>query len=258
MAADGPPSGESRRRSFAGAVLLALPSLAFLATFGVFFVDKNREARTVLSSGRGLVVLAAIVGGYLGTSLLVRRLARRTWVAPLVLFLAVLGLAGWIVRPYYVDETANRRLIAGPVEVAPTTTPVVLPSATETPVAATKPAPPPPTTSAPVATRVSTGEFAGLGHDARGRASIIRGADSSLIVRFENFDIEGVPDPRVYLVPAEDARRPGGVSLGRLPGNRGDLLDFTVPAGTAAGPGWTVLVWCGAFSVPVANATQSA
>lgn len=262
-----------RQRNLGGALLLALPTLVFLGTFGVFFVDKNRQARTVLSSGRGLVVLVAVVGGYAAISLLVRRLARQAWVAPLLLSVAVLVLAAWIVRPYYVDETANRRLIAGPVEAAPTPTTASAappltkaPPAPATPGATTAPAPattrpPAPTTStpaAPVATRLSTGEFAGLGHTARGKASIIRAPDKSLIVRFENFDIEGVPDPRVYLVPSEDARRPGGVSLGKLPGNRGDVLDFPVPAGTDAGSGWTVLVWCEPFSVPVANATQGA
>lgn len=262
-----------RQRNLGGALLLALPTLVFLGTFGVFFVDKNRQARTVLSSGRGLVVLVAVVGGYAAISLLVRRLARQAWVAPLLLSVAVLVLAAWIVRPYYVDETANRRLIAGPVDAAPTpTTASAAPPLTKaspapaTPGATTAPAPattraPAPTTStpaAPVATRLSTGEFAGLGHTARGKASIIRAPDKSLIVRFENFDIEGVPDPRVYLVPSEDARRPGGVSLGKLRGNRGDVLDFPVPAGTDAGAGWTVLVWCEPFSVPVANATQGA
>ncbi len=110
---------------------------------------------------------------------------------------------------------------------------------------------------APVATRLSAGQMAGIDHRARGRVSLIRAPDSSLVVRFEDFDIEGVPDARVYLVPGRDARRPGGVSLGKLPGNRGTVLDIAVPASVDAGPGWTVLVWCGAFSVPVANATQA-
>jgi hypothetical protein len=106
--------------------------------------------------------------------------------------------------------------------------------------------------------RITSGRLQGLGHDASGLVSLIRAPDGGLVVRFEGFAIEGVPDPQVYLVQGGDVRRPGGVSLGRLRGNRGQVLDYAVPAGTAAGPGWTVLVWCRAFSVPVANATQAA
>ncbi|HET9441744.1 MAG TPA: DM13 domain-containing protein, partial [Acidimicrobiales bacterium] len=90
---------------------------------------------------------------------------------------------------------------------------------------------------------------------ARGTVSLIRAPDGRLVVRFEDFDIEGVPDPRLHLIRGEDARRAGGTSLGGLPGNRGDVLDVAVPDGVDAGAGWTLLVWCRAFSVPVANAT---
>jgi hypothetical protein len=180
-------------------IVSLLPALAFLATFGFFFVDKNREARTVFRSGRGLLTIAVIIVGY-------------------------------------VDETANRRLVAGPVAAQDT--------------------PAPAGTSIPGPVRLSTGVFRGIGHDASGSASIIRNADGALVVRFEDFDIEGVPDPRVHLIKGADVRDAGGVSLGRLTGNQGHVLDFAVPAGTDAGPGWTVLVWCRAFAVPVANATQ--
>ena len=78
------------------------------------------------------------------------------------------------------------------------------------------------------------------------------------MVRFENFDIEGTPDPRVYLQEGDDKRNPGGVMLGRLRGNRGQVLDYAVPSQPSAGAGWTVLVWCRSFSVPIANATQVA
>ena len=241
-----PPEGGAHRPSGPlDRLLQALPLLAGLATFGFFFVDKNREARTVLGSGRGLLVVVVLVAGYVAIATLVRRAVRWPWVAPVVLATVVLGLAAWIVRPYYVDTAAERRLVAGPVRAPAEPSPGF---------SAPGPAPAPP--AGPV--RISSGRLQGLGHDASGSVSLLRNPDGGLVVRFEGFAIEGVPDPRVYLVQGGDVRRPGGLSLGRLQGNRGRVLDYAVPAGTAAGPGWTVLVWCRAFSVPVANATQAA
>ena len=229
----------------------ALPALAFLATFGVFFVDKNRQARSVLGSGRGLLAVAAIAGGYVVLGATLRRLAGARWVAPVVLAAVVLGLAAWIVRPYYVDEKAERRLVSGPVSQAMTRAPAPAQATAATPSPASPPVP-----AGPV--RVSHGDIVGLGgHDASGTISIVRTAEGTSVVRFEGFDIEGVPDPRVYLVQGSGGRRPGGIDLGRLRGTRGQVLDYAVPAGTDAGPGWTVLVWCRAFSVPVAHATQT-
>ena len=222
-----------------------LPAIAFLGTFGVFFVDKNREARTVFRSGRGLLTMIAIIGGYLVIGFVVRRVVRWVWVPPVVLSVVTLGLAAWIVRPYYVDKTSNRVLATGPVRDASDTTTTI-----------TTQAGPVPSQSGPV--RVSRGSLQGIGHHARGSASIIRNGNGTLVVRFEAFDIEGVPDPRVYVVQGNDVEDAGGTYLGRLSGNRGDVLDYAVPTGTSAGPGWTVLVWCKAFSVPVANATQAA
>jgi hypothetical protein len=224
-----------------------LPGLAFLATFGVFFIDKNREARTVFESGRGLLTVAVIVVGYLGIAFGVRRLVRWTWVPPLALSAVVIALAAWIVRPYYVDEIANREVVSGPVRDTAGSEPSTgtgEPSPDERP--------------SEEAVRISTGELQGIDHDAGGSVSLLRAEDGALVVRFERFQIEGTPDPQVYLVDASDARDPGGVGLGRLPGNRGDVLDIEVPGEAEAGGGWTVLVWCGSFSVPIANATQTA
>lgn len=220
-----------------------LPVAAFLATFGFFFIDKNREARTVLRSARGLLVLTVIVLGYLGIAFVLRRLVRWAWLPPVVLTAAVLGLAAWIVYPYYVDETANRELVTGPVRDASEST---------------RPGPTREGEPDGGPVRLSAGPLRGIDHDAAGTVSLLRAADGSLIVRFENFDIEGTPDPQVYLVPGEDVRDPGGARLGRLPGNRGETLDINIPDGSQAGPGWTVLVWCGSFAVPIANATLAA
>jgi hypothetical protein len=246
------PTGKRRLKRLSA----FLPAIAFLGTFGVFFVDKNREARTVFRSGRGLLTMLAIVGGYLVIGFVVRRVVRWAWVPPLVLSVVTLGLAAWIVRPYYVDETSNRVLATGPVRDASDTTTTTQAG----PVPGVNPPSPSPAPQAPQSgpVRVSRGSLQGIGHHARGSASIIRNANGSLVVRFEAFDIEGVPDPRVYVVQGNDVEDAGGTYLGRLSGNRGEVLDYAVPTGRNAGPGWTVLVWCKAFSVPVANATQAA
>ena len=245
-------SGGAPARSLALKLLQALPLVVGLATFGVFFVDKNREATSVFRSGRGLLTIGVIVAGYAVVAFVLRRYVRWAWLPPLVLAGVVGGLAAWTIAPYYTDDTANRRLVADPVpapapQPGPQPAPDAVPPAPAAPTPASGPAEP---------VRLSSGRLEGLDHDASGSVSLIRSPDGSLVVRFESFDIQGVPDPRVYLVPGADVERPGGVSLGALKGNRGRVLDYAVPAGTDAGPGWTVLVWCRAFSVPVANATQ--
>ena len=242
----GPPPASGR--AWGLRLLQALPLVVGLATFGFFFVDKNREATSVFGSGRGLLTIGAIVAGYAVVALVLRRYVRWAWLPPLALSAVVAGLAIWTVLPYYTDDTANRRLVADPVTVGvPEPPPEGALNAAPAPAPAPAPAEP---------VRISSGRLQGLDHDASGSASLIRTPDGSLVVRFEHFDIEGVPDPRVYLVPGADVERPGGVSLGALEGNQGRVLDYAVPAGSGAGPGWTVLVWCRAFSVPVANATQ--
>lgn len=237
-------------------VLAVLPVLAFLATFGFFFVDKNEAARSVFTSGRGLLTVAVLIAGYVALGFALRRIVRWAWVAPIVLAGVILGLAAWIVRPYYVDDTDNTRLVAEDVADASDVSddsaspPVSAPSdaeATEPPAAPAQPV------------RVATGGLQGLaGHDASGTVNLIRDVDGSYIVRFEGFDIEGTPAPHVYLLEGTDRREPGGIDLGDLRGNVGDVSDYEVPAGEIPGAGWTVLVWCESFSVEITNATLAA
>jgi hypothetical protein len=63
----------------------------------------------------------------------------------------------------------------------------------------------------------------------------------------------------VYVVPGVDRESPGdGTHLDALRGNQGTQY-YAVPGDVVdVGPGWTVLVWCRAFGVPVAAATQHA
>ena len=106
---------------------------------------------------------------------------------------------------------------------------------------------------------MSTGELRGIDHDATGTATVYRQPDGSSVVGLEDIDIEPGPDYRVYVVPTPDAESPGdGTELDALKGNQGTQF-YPVPREVGdAGDGWTVLVWCRAFGVPVAAATQRA
>ena len=222
--------------------LRLLPAIAFLATFGFFFVDNNEEARSVFRAGRGLLTMLVLVGGYAALAFVLRRFVKWAWVAPVVLTVVILALAAWIVRPYYVDETDNTKLVAGPVVDAPAEEASADPTAVTT-------AP-----AGPV--RIASGALQGLaGHDASGTIELIRKPDGSHVVRFASFDIEGTPDPEVYLIEGTDQKSPGGADLGALRGNVGEASDYAVPADAQPGAGWTLLVWCGQFTVEIANAT---
>ena len=116
----------------------------------------------------------------------------------------------------------------------------------------------PPAPTGPVL--LGAGQFVGLaGHDGTGDAGIFQNPDGSLVLRFENFDIENGPDLEVYLVPGADQTSlpDGSIALGELKGNIGDQ-NYELPPGTELASGeWTVLVWCEAFSVEFVGATVS-
>ena len=122
------------------------------------------------------------------------------------------------------------------------------------------------TTTAPATTTtmpsgpvlLGAGQFVGLaGHSGTGDAGLFQNPDGSLVLRFENFDIENGPDLEVYLVPGPDQTSlpEGSIHLGALKGNIGDQ-NYELPAGTELVPGaYTALVWCEAFSVEFVGAT---
>jgi hypothetical protein len=237
---DVPPPRPSR--TWPDRVAAALPGVILAVVFGFFFITKTSEAWTATKSVRALLVIGGIIVGWVVLAWLLRRFVRWVWVRSAILSAIAVVLAVVIVRPYYVDVRDDTKLVKGPVQDASQVAP---------PAAGPAPAP-----TAPV--RVSTGTLRGIDHSASGEASIIRQADGSYVVRFSNFDIEGSPDPVVYVVPGENKENPDGVDLGGLRGNVGTDSDYAVPRGTEPGPGWTVLVWCRAFAVPIANATQAA
>jgi hypothetical protein len=201
----------------------------------------------------------------------------------------------WLISPYFIDDVVNEEFSTSISEqvatadestevdpVTPATTvaaeqePVASEPAEEAPVeteppaaepaeepAATEPAAEeapvetePPAPTGPVL--LGAGQFVGLaGHDGTGDAGIFQNPDGTLVLRFENFDIENGPDLEVYLVPGADqtSLTDGSVHLGALKGNIGDQ-NYELPPGTELTPGpYTALVWCEAFSVEFVGAT---
>ncbi|MGH7856223.1 MAG: DM13 domain-containing protein, partial [Candidatus Binatia bacterium] len=77
------------------------------------------------------------------------------------------------------------------------------------------------------------GEFVPLGHEASGRAVVIR-TDGTRLVRFEDFRVENGPDLVVYLSTAppdaadDDAFADDFVDLGQLKGNVGNQ-NYEIP-----------------------------
>ena len=198
-----------------------------------------------------------------------------------VLVVPFLIVNWWLLSPYFVDDVVDDDFSASISEQAatepaadpappadtssdgaaasddstasdaPTTT---APPSTEQP--ADEDPTPPPAPTGPVL--LGAGMFVGLaGHEGTGDAGIFENPDGSLILRFENFDIENGPDLEVYLVPGADQvdLAEGSIHLGELKGNIGDQ-NYELPAGTELPPGtYTALVWCEAFSVEFVGAT---
>jgi hypothetical protein len=195
----------------------------------------------------------------------------------------------WLISPYFIDDVVDEGFAASISEQLDTaaTTPEATdappstepaqeeqappssePAAEEDPVQEEPPvtteAPaeeePPVTTEAPPSGPVllGAGQFVGLaGHSGTGDAGIFQNPDGSLVLRFENFDIQNGPDLHVYLVPGPDQFSPveGSSYLGALKGNIGDQ-NYQLPPGTELVPGaYTALVWCDAFSVEFVGAT---
>lgn len=206
-----------------------------------------------------------------------------------VLVVPFVAVNWWLLSPYFTDDVVDESFAVSiaeqptatvddvaatgtiapqpvPASTAPTVPnePTVTPAPTVAPVATVAPPQPtvapeptvPPPPSGPVL--LGAGEFVGLaGHSGTGDAGIFRNPDGSLVLRFENFDIENGPDLEVYLVPGADQTSlpDGSIALGALKGNVGDQ-NYELPPGTELASGsYTALVWCEAFSVEFVGAT---
>ena len=254
-----------------GAVIAAVLLLLVLIEPDILEAPFENE-RTLLFTFGG-TVLAAIA------LLAMLRLRVPPVVRVMVLVVPFAVVNWWLISPYFIDDTVDESFSASiseqlgtadgtPVTPAGSATPDVeegstdssLPtdpdSIVEEPSPTEEEASPPPPPSGPVL--LGAGQFVGLaGHSGTGDAGIFQNPDGSLVLRFENFDIQNGPDLEVYLVPGpdQDSLPDGSIHLGALKGNIGDQ-NYELPSGTELIPGaYTALVWCEAFSVEFVGAT---
>jgi hypothetical protein len=224
---------------------LVIPGVVISVIMGVITLIKPQVVLGAITNPLVYLFMAGavLVGVLIGV--VSRLLKAPGWLAFSGFWLPVVIATGYGVAPAFIvtsiDEQDPGTSAGGPQTPGPT------PPGGGSPVSSAP--------AQPAAADVGRAALGGIGHKASGTARVIRTADGSYVVRFENFTIEQGPDFRIHLVPGAHQRKPGNsADLGGLKASSGNQ-NYKVPAGTAVTTPVTVLVWCRAFQTPVASAT---
>jgi Electron transfer DM13 len=208
-------------------------------------------AALVPRTGTGWLIVGGIGAALVVWSrLVVPRLVRGRAMRTALRVVPVLALVAVVLVPATVDRQVDETLLEGVPTAAP-------PSSAAAPTPAGGSTPPAPPSVEPVEpVRLSSGAVRGVGHVAEGEAAVWRSGDTAF-VRLDLRDVQGAVDVVVWLVPGVDQTDPeGGIELGGLKGTRG-TANYVVPGGVDVARYATVLLWCRAFSTPIAVAPQA-
>jgi Electron transfer DM13 len=197
-----------------------------------FFAWKPGVARSMLGSPRALGFTMLIGVLVLGAGWLLPRLGCGTLVTIVAQAVPVLIAFFVTVVPAFHDVSVDEPFpTAAPAAAARSSVPAVDRAAV-----------------------VGRGRLQGIDHHASGDVLLVR-SPPGYVVRLQSLDVEPGPDYQVHVVPGAGRQRPdGGTHLDRLRGNRGNQ-NYPVPASVGLQRPFTVLIWCRAFTVPVAAAT---
>jgi hypothetical protein len=173
----------------------------------------------------------------------------------LVIILGILlaAVGWWLISPIFIDKEVNEPLPITNVE-EPSSEPVAE-ATPATSVSENQPEPTAEPATSDSSQVLAQGSFYSLSYNGAGDALVYQLADSSRILRLQDFTVDNGPDLFVYLVPVDPVPNTSGTeiegyyNLGRLKGNIGDQ-NYDIPADLDLSQYQSVVIWCEAFSVP--------